>query len=666
MKSLILSISFFFFVILNGYSSDNQQGHLDIHTKLAKPNLSQKDKVSLYIELNVYYNSKNADSSFFYAKKSFEESEKINYINGKIISMTNIGSVYFYKGDFPNALKSFITSNELTDVYIEENGFDDFSMKQMSKNLNNIALIYLNQQFYDKAEDYLLKSLDLDLKLKDQISIANSYNNLGTIKENQNKYDEALNYYLKSLKIKYAERDSLEIPSTLINIGVLKMNSDAYFEADTCFQQAIKYSEKTNNLKDLSLAQINLGDSYYLQGNFKEAIVIYLKAAIVCENQNYLNFLSYAYESIAMSYEELNNFEEAYKYYKLYVETNEKIHSEENSRVLNELQTKFETEKKEKEISLLKKDKELQDIELETSRRLLLVSIFGFVIFSVFIVYLIYSMRQKKIINKQIKLKNKKLEIAYSIVEEKQQEIIDSINYAKRIQNAILPPKKYIDKYLPENFILYQPKDIVAGDFYWLEYKDNKVLFAAADCTGHGVPGAMVSVICNNGLNRSVREHNITDPGKILDKTTEIVIQEFEKSDDEVKDGMDISLCVLENNTLHWSGANNPLFIVRNNTLIEFLSNRQPIGKFAESKPFTTHKVMLEKEDVIYVFTDGFQDQFGGEKGKKFMVKKFKELLINIATLPMSQQKQHLIDVFEKWKGENEQVDDVCIIGVRI
>jgi len=180
----------------------------------------------------------------------------------------------------------------------------------------------------------------------------------------------------------------------------------------------------------------------------------------------------------------------------------------------------------------------------------------------------------------------------------------------------------------------------------------------------------MVSVVCNNGLNRSVREHGITDPGKILDKTREIVIHEFEKSEDEVKDGMDISLCVLEGQKLLWAGANNPLWIIRpiNNeyTFVEYKPNKQPIGKYAEEKPFLTHEIALQKGDSIYVFTDGYHDQFGGDKGKKFKAAKLKELLLTIQNKTMTEQHNIINAAFEKWKGNLEQVDDVCIIGVRI
>jgi serine phosphatase RsbU (regulator of sigma subunit) len=253
-------------------------------------------------------------------------------------------------------------------------------------------------------------------------------------------------------------------------------------------------------------------------------------------------------------------------------------------------------------------------------------------------------------------------------MEIKNKEITDSINYAKRIQAAILPTDSIIKKHLPDSFVFYKPKDIVAGDFYWLEKKENLIIFAAADCTGHGVPGAMVSVICNNALNRSVREFGLTDPAKILDKTREIVISEFEKSDDDVKDGMDISLCCYNPGRMElwWAGANNPLWILNDNGLKEFKANKQPIGKYTDPLPYTTHYISLSKNDILFIFTDGYQDQFGGEKGKKFKASNLKELLLSIRNESIQEQKKTLEKTFENWKGKLEQIDDVCIIGVKI
>ncbi len=277
---------------------------------------------------------------------------------------------------------------------------------------------------------------------------------------------------------------------------------------------------------------------------------------------------------------------------------------------------------------------------------------------------------------KEIRDQKEEVEVAH-------REIQDSINYAKRIQTAILPPQKLVKEILPESFILYKPKDVVAGDFYWLEHLKDTIFLAAADCTGHGVPGAMVSVICNNGLNRAVREYGLRDPGDILTKTRELVIQEFEKSEEDVKDGMDISLCALnlKTNLLKWSGANNPLWIINPNRETwpknsnpfyqieggaEIKPNKQAIGKVDNPSPYTTHQLELQKGDTIYIFSDGFQDQFGGEMGKKFKPVNLKKLLLSIQNKSLAEQGELLDKFFEEWRGPLEQVDDVCVIGVKI
>jgi serine phosphatase RsbU (regulator of sigma subunit) len=272
----------------------------------------------------------------------------------------------------------------------------------------------------------------------------------------------------------------------------------------------------------------------------------------------------------------------------------------------------------------------------------------------------------RKEAEEQLNISYKEIHFQKDLVDEKNREITDSIKYAKRIQSAILPPNKLVKEHLKDSFVLYKPKDIVAGDFYWLETKGDRVLFAAADCTGHGVPGAMVSVVCNNGLNRSVREYGLTDPAEILNKTREIVIQEFEKSEEEVKDGMDIAICSLENNVLKYAGANNPLWIVRDGDIMETKANKQPIGKFMKPEPFITHTFNLEAGDTFYIFSDGFIDQFGGEKGKKFKAKNFKDLLLMVQDLSMEDQKTKIDSVFYEWMADFEQLDDVCVMGVRV
>ena len=246
-------------------------------------------------------------------------------------------------------------------------------------------------------------------------------------------------------------------------------------------------------------------------------------------------------------------------------------------------------------------------------------------------------------------------------------EIIDSINYAKKIQSAILPRTDFIKSILNNSFIYYQPKDIVAGDFYWLRKMDQSTLFAVADCTGHGVPGALMSVLCNNALNRASAETKAINTGKILDITRDIVISEL-NSEENVKDGMDIALCCINKKTLFYSGANNPLWIIRKNTdtVQEFKADKLPIGRHDISHPFKTHKIPINTGDTIYIFSDGFADQFGGDREKKYKTKQFKAFLVSIYKKEVTIQQQLIQKEFKQWKGENEQIDDVCVMGIRV
>ncbi len=273
--------------------------------------------------------------------------------------------------------------------------------------------------------------------------------------------------------------------------------------------------------------------------------------------------------------------------------------------------------------------------------------------------------RTKEVVNQKLIADHQR-----ELVEEKQKEIIDSINYAKRIQSAIMAKETDIRVFFPESFLLYQPKDIVAGDFYFFESTATHIFYAAADCTGHGVPGALVSVVCSNALSRCVKEFGLVLPGEILDKAKELVKETLEKSGEDVKDGMDISFLTkdLRDNSFYWAGANNPLWIIKKDAvrLTEIKPNKQPIGISENTGAFTTHALALQKGDHVYLFTDGYADQFGGEKGKKFKYKQLSEKLLEIREQLPEAQQRILEDCFHSWKGNLEQIDDVCIIGIRV
>jgi serine phosphatase RsbU (regulator of sigma subunit)/antitoxin component YwqK of YwqJK toxin-antitoxin module len=312
----------------------------------------------------------------------------------------------------------------------------------------------------------------------------------------------------------------------------------------------------------------------------------------------------------------------------------------------------------------------LNEERIRRNNWLLLSAAIVLLVISSLIILLFKKNKEKSRTNILLEKQKQHISEQHEQLAEKSKEITDSIIYAKRIQEAILPPGRLVKAALPNSFILYKPKDIVAGDFYWMETVDDLVIFAAADCTGHGVPGAMVSVVCSNALNRAVREFGLTEPAKILDKTLELVIERFEKSEEDVKDGMDIALCALNSKTneLQFAGANNPLWIIKgaDNALLETKATKQPIGKYADPKPYVNHVMKLEKGDSLYVFSDGFPDQFGGEKGKKLKTKAFKELLLSVQDKSMAEQHKTIDQYFENWRGDQEQIDDVCVIGVSL
>jgi len=291
--------------------------------------------------------------------------------------------------------------------------------------------------------------------------------------------------------------------------------------------------------------------------------------------------------------------------------------------------------------------------------------------FLIFLIQTRYRLHKKEIISRlSLETSNDQLVRQKNIIEIKNEEITDSITYARRIQEAILPSRESINACINDCFVYYQPKDIVAGDFYWIEETPKGLLVGVADCTGHGVPGAMVSVVCNNALNRAVREYNLYEPAAILDKVTELVINTFEQSATEIMDGMDIALCRInkDGKSIEFAGANNPLWIFDKDRIESQIIKgcKQPIGRFLTQKPFKGKTIPVNPGNILYLFTDGFADQFGGKRGKKYKYKPFNNLLSKIKEQKMSDQLNAIQSEFETWKDDFDQIDDVCVVGIRL
>ena len=305
-----------------------------------------------------------------------------------------------------------------------------------------------------------------------------------------------------------------------------------------------------------------------------------------------------------------------------------------------------------------------QEKELQQQNKLNSMYILGLALTLILIFIIVFAYFQKRKASKEI--------LAQKLtIEHKNNEMLDSINYAKYIQDAILPPSKVFEKYLPNSFVLYKPKDIVSGDFYWLREKNDLVYFSVVDCTGHGVPGALMSIIGNNALNRAILEKGLDNPADILNQVNKTVFDTLHQTGEanNVKDGMDMALCVWnkKTNTLQYAGANNSLYYIRDGQLSEIKADKHPIGSYKdETVKFKNHTIKVQKVDMIYLFSDGFADQFGGPKGKKFMYKQFKTLLTKTADMPSMKQGDFLLNHLKEWQGDIEQLDDVCIIGVRI
>ncbi|HRG02126.1 MAG TPA: tetratricopeptide repeat protein [Bacteroidia bacterium] len=587
--------------------------------------------------------------------------EKADYKIGISKTYNNIGITYFHQGNYPEALKMHFSALKIKESLNDEIG--------MASSYGNIGLIYSNQGNYtDALKNYSL-GLEIAKKYNKQGLISNFYTNIGQTYYHQKNYSQALKTDSIALKINEKIGDKQAIAALYNNIGLIFLDQKKYKQALDVALASLKIKEEINDQEGMISSYNNLGALYLETKKASIGKEWYLKALKLSFNIDSKDDLKYTYLGLAKADSALGNYKEAFTNYKLFTIYKDSLINEDNTKKTVQIQMQYEFDKKE---TLAKQEQEKKNAiaqEEKQKQRVILILVSCFLVMLAIFAGFMYNRfkitkRQKVIIEqKELETRNQK-----QVIEEKQKEIVDSISYAKRLQEAILPPQEFVSTHLSNNFIYYQPKDIVAGDFYWAEKVDDLFFIAAADSTGHGVPGAMVSVVCSNSLNRTVKEFALTDTGKILDKTRELVVETFAKSNSEVKDGMDISLLCFDkqNHKIFWSGANNPLWYIENNELKEIKADKQAIGKTDNPKPFTTHEIEYKNNTTFYLFTDGLPDQFGGPQGKKFKYKQFEQLLTSINDKTMQEQSDIINQKFEDWKGELEQVDDICVIGIKI
>ncbi len=575
-------------------------------------------------------------------------------------SLNNIGASYYQLGNYPEALGFQLASMKMNELAGNK--------KELIADYMILGLIYKEQDNFEDALKNQETALKLSRALGSKRDIAMNLSSIGVIYSKLGNYDRALQNHHEALKINLTLDNKTEVSANHTNIGWCQKQKGAYDEALKSFLEAKKIVEELDDKDRMTNCNLNLAEIFLLKKQYSEAKGILKKTLpLALETRNKQNIkLNYYY--LARLDSLMGNWEGAFKNKHLFYLFRDSLINEGNTRKLVQAQMQYDFDKKETAEKLIQQNKDAIVAQDKKRQNIITISIaVGFVLVIVFSFLLLkrinITLKQKRI----IEIQKKVVEQQKSLVEEKNKQVTDSINYAKRIQNAILPPTKFVKEHLPESFIFYLPKDIVAGDFYWLEVMDDLVLFAVCDCTGHGVPGAMVSVVCHNALNRSVREFGLTEPAAILNKTLEIVKESFEKSEDEIKDGMDLVLCCLnkKNLVLQFAGANNPLLIYRGGELIEIKADKQPIGISEFNKPFTNQTIQVQTSDVLYLSSDGYADQFGGETGKKKLTKKkFKEMLVQASKLGIEEQSDFVSNFYFDYKKETEQIDDVLVLGI--
>ena len=671
---------------------------------------------AFYLKAKIYYFMSSFSAAQFYQYKSLSLAEKLKDKKLKSKNYNLAGAICFSIGNYAEAIKQYnnrlIISQQEKDTSATLQGYF------------NISLVYNTKGDYLKAIEINYKALDLAEKTKDTINLMAVFEGLGAAYYQLNETERAIQFLNKAYRFSIIKKEEYEQAGILIDIGNIYQKQAENYRAIYYYDKAIELTTKNGDKRRLSISTSNKAKSLMTVKRYNTALMLFDRAlktnleinytkgisdVLANKSECFLEMKKYSeaeklalqsrdisvkinapkeeytcYRLLEKIYEAMNNNEKAYANYKLFISLRDSVDDNAEVKAISGIEYNYEKEKAVREQTFkdaeaaaeLKKQKLIRNIVLLVGTLMMFLLVF---------ILTIYAQTQKA--NRKISEQNK-------IIEQKSESILDSINYSKSIQQAILTPDEEIKKLLPDSFVLYKPKDIVSGDFYFIESViSNEAPISAvalADCTGHGVPGALMSLMGYNILKQALKQKEINGPGDALDylnKELHSFLRQNQK-EEHVLDGMDIAFCAIDyhKKQIVFSGANNPLWILSKNKnlcdvsgnkipvssnngenyLYEVKAMKQPIGFTENPKPFTQHIISLEKGDILYLFTDGFADQFGGPKGKKYKYKQLSELILNSTYLNLSEQKIILENSFENWKGELEQVDDVSMIGIRM
>ena len=677
------------------------------------------DKIGISDCLNnigyIHMRQGNYPQAVEYFQKTIDILEEIGNRKGISGIYLNIGIIQQNQGDFSEAIENYHNASLL---------YEEFGDKQgISNCLNNIGLIFQSQGNYPQALEYILNSLKIKEEIGEQRGISSCMINIGGIHAEQGDFMKAVEYFQKSLQILEELNDKRGISNCQLSLGKMYGNQGNYSQALQFFQSSIRIKEEIGDKDGIADCMQSIGNMNEMLGNNSQALVYYNKSLNIKEEleektgicmlfydigkvylkaNNYLKALDYARRSLDIAYEldlleeisrnhkliseiysATGNYRNAYENLALYKEFYDSIFNEEKIREISGLEYQYIYEKEKQAIELEQQKKDALQAEEAKQQKIIRNSfIAGFVLMALLTLMVLRNFLQKrrdnkKIVeqNEQILRINEELKELNETAHKQNDEILSSIKYAQRIQSAILPPEAYITELLNENFIFYSPKEIVSGDFYWIKQVKNYIIVACADCTGHGVPGAFMSMLGISCLNEIVQRREITQPNLILNELRRQIKQSLRQSGEKElsRDGMDMALCVIDTkeNLMQYSGAYIPLFIINSNheepVLKEIKADAMPVGvHFISDKPFKNHEIHVEIGDTFYISSDGYKDQTGGTDKIKFNNYRFKKLLLDINNQPMYEQKQILDHTLKEWMGQNPQRDDILVIGFRI
>ena len=672
-----------------------------------------------------YLHTGDFEAAIEHYKKSIEIRKQIDDKEGIANHYINIGAAYYYLGKYDKAVESFLNSVSFYEKINNKKGIADV--------YNNIGSLHIEQNNYARAIEYLNKSIAIDLELNDSASVAETYINIANLYLKTEKYQQALTLFQKSLNIELNKKNQRNTAYIYNNLGEVYSKLNNYDEALQCFLKAYHLNKEMSNKHNIAKNLINISRLNLLLANatsnpelkksqFINAIS-YAQEALQIENSsNSIVTKNEAFKNLHEAYAGVFDFRNAYKYQQHYIETKDSLFNETKNKQIEELEGKYQNEKKEQEIKNQKLELAQKEGELKRKNAQRNASVLIALLSLGMIVFLIASIRQKKKTNQFVTEKNAELEQANEEIRAQRDEIsqqrdivtqqnekieqfpksiTDSISYAKQIQEALLPDQSLLRNYFTAHFVFYKPLSIVSGDFYWTTRlnidSEEYIVIAVADCTGHGVPGAFMSMLGISFLNEIVQKHEIRSTDQILNELRSYIISSFKHesllkkaiSGEPVhhiaRDGMDISLAMYhpKSMTLQFSGARNPLYLIRREAiknvpdnvktkrvepynLYEFPADKMPIALFYKMNPFTKTELKLKKGDLLYLFTDGFVDQFSDKHKGKFNRNGLKQLFLENAHFQLDEQSEKIENAFADWKGNSPQIDDVCIIGLCI